>query len=311
VSAVAESLRKPKRNRPTGSGSELLKHRNGSFYAPIGSIKIEDKFNVRKNVQPDEELIASIAEHGILNPIHVRWKDNEEKELYVVDGERRYRAAKITEWTEVPVVCRGHIDYRDALVISLSTNEGQLPLTREEKAEGFRRLRKSGMEPWEISHVMACSERMVVETLRLLDKATAPIRKGVLVKGNISRRAGSRAALLPPESQEKVSKKIVGKTTEEALVLIREEEEDLGVIPKGTRLKMNSARRGAKKTPALKPSDVIARLRRAEKALKETLVENPSSRTAKAQMRLCQVLRGTEPVSYLAAPKGKGKYNGR
>ena len=51
-----------------------------------------------------EKLAASIREHGILEPLIVRPLANDRYSL--VAGERRYRAAKLAELTQVPVVIR-------------------------------------------------------------------------------------------------------------------------------------------------------------------------------------------------------------
>lgn len=313
---IVERGRRPKRKQHVvPKKPKILNQKNGVVTAPLDSIRIEDEFNVRIDAQPDKELVASIAENGVLNPIHVRWKDDEEDVLYVVDGERRYRAAKIAMWTEVPVICRGHLNDKEALVVSLSTNENQLPLTREEKAEGFRRLRDIGMESTEISEVMGCSERLVAETLRLLDKATPPIRRGAMVNGKIPTRAASRAALLPPEVQERLAPRLEGKTTEESLALIRAEEKVLGIIPKGTRPRKHSTRKGARKEVALKASTVLDRLRRAERNLKGLLKEKPNSLILRGQLHLCGVLKGKETLSSLLEggkkPKSNNGHRGR
>jgi ParB/RepB/Spo0J family partition protein len=272
---------------------KILMSRNGQVMALIGSIKVQRDFNVRKDTDPDTVLFKSIEEHNVLNPIHVRWKDSKEDTLYIIDGERRYRAAKKAKWSEVPVVCRGHLDNRDALVVSLSTNEGQLPLRKMERAEGFRRLRKEGLDALEISNVMGCSERMVTETLRLIDKATPKLRKAVLSNGDIPDRAASRASTLPAEEQEKLTPQLKGLTTKEAVEKVQEVEQRLGVVPKGTR------KTGSKKPLKLDKSAIMKRLDSVEPMLEQAHEKEPRSQTIRAQISLCEALRGEHTLESL------------
>lgn len=289
---------------------KILTHNNGKVSASLEFIEIQLKFNVRRNTEPDEELIKSIEENGVLNPIHVRWKDEKEDILYIVDGERRYKAAKWAKWSEIPVVCRGHIDDRDALVVSLTTNEGQKPLKREERAEGFKRLRDEGLSEKEISDVMGCSERTVAETLRLVDKATGPIRRAAMGNGGskvrpgeeIPVRAASRAASLPANEQKKLATKMKGKNTEEALEEVRKVEEKLGIKTRGRK-----AKKGAKPKLNLKEMLVVV-----ERRLKAALRHSPNSRTVRAQLDIIQVLKGEKDITEaLPSPsRKKGKRGG-
>lgn len=282
---------------------KILSHRNGRVTAPIEHIKVKNNFNVRKDTKPDAELQASVAEHGVLNPIHVMWKDNKEDTLYIVDGERRYRAAKAAKWTEVPVVCRGHLDLSEALIISLSTNESQRSLTRAERAEGYKRLRDAGHTVPEIAGAMGCSERMVNETLRLVDKAVGPIRKAAMSNGEgIPTRAASRAALLPEKVQKKLAPKMKGKTTVEALEMVRAEEKKLGKVPKQTR-KTKTSKATGKKTPkqtsATKSKSLADRLNRAESALLKEWHKNQNDPVLTGQVHLCEALKGHRTISSL------------
>ncbi|NJO94561.1 MAG: ParB/RepB/Spo0J family partition protein [Hydrococcus sp. RM1_1_31] len=66
-----------------------------------------------------QELISSIKQHGILQPLLVRPLSSGGYEL--VAGERRYRAAMESELTEVPVVVR-ELNNSEALQIALIEN---------------------------------------------------------------------------------------------------------------------------------------------------------------------------------------------
>ena len=72
-----------------------------------GEVKVEDltpnPYQPRKDFDPAqlEELIASIKEHGVIQPLIVRQKG---KKYEIVAGERRWRAAKEVGLTQVPAV---------------------------------------------------------------------------------------------------------------------------------------------------------------------------------------------------------------
>jgi ParB family transcriptional regulator, chromosome partitioning protein len=71
-----------------------VKYESGIQYLPISKI-IPNQFNPRQrfNEEEEDELIQSIIEKGILNPIIV-YKKTDEDNFVILDGERRYRACK-------------------------------------------------------------------------------------------------------------------------------------------------------------------------------------------------------------------------
>ena len=82
------------------------------------------------------DLIASIKEKGVLQPILVRRKGD----IYeVVAGERRLRAARALGMDEVPVVIKNLSD-QEALVIALIENLQREELNAVESAKAFKRL---------------------------------------------------------------------------------------------------------------------------------------------------------------------------
>ena len=93
----------------------------------------------RRYFDPDklEQLVLSIKEHGILEPLLVRPRPGDEYEL--VAGERRYRAAQKLGLTEVPVVIRKLTD-EEALALSLIENLHREDLNPVEETEGILQL---------------------------------------------------------------------------------------------------------------------------------------------------------------------------
>ena len=84
-----------------------------------------------------QKLVASIKQHGILQPLLVRPLKSGGYEL--VAGERRYRAAKVAELNEVPVVIRDLND-TDALQVTLIENLQREDLNPVEETEGILQL---------------------------------------------------------------------------------------------------------------------------------------------------------------------------
>ena len=93
----------------------------------------------RRYFDPDalKELVNSIKEHGILQPLLVRPLASGGYEL--VAGERRYRAASESGLTEVPVVIR-ELSNSDALSLSLIENLQREDLNPVEETEGILQL---------------------------------------------------------------------------------------------------------------------------------------------------------------------------
>jgi ParB family transcriptional regulator, chromosome partitioning protein len=93
----------------------------------------------RKYFDPEkmQQLVQSVREHGILEPLLVRPISKTEYEL--VAGERRLRAAQEIGLVEVPIVIR-EMDDRQALQIALVENLQREDLNPVEETEGILQL---------------------------------------------------------------------------------------------------------------------------------------------------------------------------
>ncbi|NJL78889.1 MAG: ParB/RepB/Spo0J family partition protein [Richelia sp. RM2_1_2] len=83
------------------------------------------------------ELVESVRQHGILQPLLVRPRSDEKYEL--VAGERRYRAAIEAQKAEIPVVIRELSD-EEAMQLSLIENLCREDLNPVEETEGILQL---------------------------------------------------------------------------------------------------------------------------------------------------------------------------
>ena len=84
-----------------------------------------------------EELARTIHTHGVIQPIVIRSVGNGEYEI--IAGERRYRAMKLLEWTEVPAIVRD-LDDRETASIALIENLQREELTPIEEAYAYEQL---------------------------------------------------------------------------------------------------------------------------------------------------------------------------
>lgn len=120
--------------------------------------------------QAMEELVASVRQHGILQPLLVRPRVTGGYEL--VAGERRYRAATESGLTEVPAVVR-ELSNEEALQFALIENLQREDLNPIEETEGILQL---------LSVRLAITVDEVISLLyRLNNEATGLVNHNVMV----------------------------------------------------------------------------------------------------------------------------------
>ena len=122
-----------------------------------------------------DELVSSIREKGVLEPILVRPRPEAEDErapagvLYrIISGERRFRAAQEAGLYEVPVI-EMDVSEQEALEIALIENLQRKDLTPFEEAEGYRLLAEiHNYTHEEIASAVGKSRTVITESLSLL-----------------------------------------------------------------------------------------------------------------------------------------------
>jgi ParB family chromosome partitioning protein len=113
-----------------------------------------------------QELISSIREHGIIQPLIVR-QVNGRYEL--IAGERRWRAAQELGLTKVPVIVRSANDL-EVLELSLIENLQRADLNPIEEAQGYARLAgEFSLRQEDIAAKVGRSRAAVANAMRLLD----------------------------------------------------------------------------------------------------------------------------------------------
>ena len=142
-----------------------------------------------------QELIDSIREHGIIQPLIVR-RTGEKYEL--IAGERRWRAAQQVGLTEAPIIVRTATD-QEVLELALIENLQREDLNPIEEALAFSRLAKEfGLRQEDIAQKVGKSRAAVANSMRLLE--LHPHIQSWLTQARIS--VGHAKVLLALKSQE-------------------------------------------------------------------------------------------------------------
>ena len=163
----------PKRGLP-----ETVRMRHDSHYVealtssagtPIGRMVGIDQIDANPN-QPRQvmgdlsELMASIAEKGIIEPLIVRQRGSR---FQIVAGERRYQAAVQVGLREVPIVIR-EVDDSEIIEIALIENIQRKDLTPFEEAEALHSLAvKCNYTHEDMARRLGKSRTSVTESLSL------------------------------------------------------------------------------------------------------------------------------------------------
>lgn len=189
-----------------------------------------------------EELAESLKLHGVIQPLTVRRLPT--GYYQIIDGERRWRAARLANLTELPVRIF-EADDRTAAEMALINNLQREDLAPLEEAHGFRKLIDDyGLTQEEAALRVGKSRPTVTNALRLL--SLPPSVQELLDKEALT--AGHARTLLV----------LTGKTAQEkaAATVIKEK---LSVRQTEALVKrMSSERKG--RQPAKKPNEHIAAL---------------------------------------------------
>jgi ParB family chromosome partitioning protein len=173
------------------------------------------------------ELVHSVREIGVLQPIVVRTSTEEGGEPYeLVMGERRWRAVQAAGLSTIPAIVRDTTDddlLRDALLENLHRSQ----LNPLEEAAAYQQLLEDfGTTHEQLADRIGRSRPQVSNTLRLLKLPPLVQRR---VAANVLSAGHARALLSLPDaaSMERLAQKIVAegmsvRATEEAVTLHRE-----------------------------------------------------------------------------------------
>ena len=151
------------------------------------------------------ELSASIAEHGLLQPIAVRPKPS--GGYLIVAGERRWRASRMAGLTEVPVIVKDVTD-EQAMELALVENLQREDLDPVEEAVGIRELMtRCDLTQEQAARKLGKSRSALANSLRLLslpETVLELLKSGFITIGHAKVILGLPA----PELQEEAAQMI-------------------------------------------------------------------------------------------------------
>jgi ParB family chromosome partitioning protein len=219
---------RPERTQGLGRGlASLIPQRSpgpgGTIDIAVARISANPR-QPRKRFDTDglASLTASIAEHGVLQPILV----TETVEGYqLVAGERRLRAAQAAGLERIPAVVRQLAD-RDQLELALVENLQREDLDPLETADAYRQLiDEFGFSQDDVATRVGRARSTISNTLRLLE--LAPGVQAAVADGRLTEGHGRALGGLPTALQDRVLDSVTGqelsvRQTEELVRRLRE-----------------------------------------------------------------------------------------
>ncbi|MFI5504635.1 Chromosome partitioning protein ParB [Corynebacterium kutscheri] len=228
-------------NKPAHSDSAALPDEQliaGARYQeiPIGLLIPNDK-NPRNVFDDDDlgELVHSIKEFGLLQPIVVRPSEHDRFEIIM--GERRWRAASKAGLGTIPAIIRETEDgnmLRDALL----ENIHRVQLNPLEEAHAYQQLlQEFGVTQNQLADRLGRSRPQITNMIRLLNLPVNVQRKvaaGVLSSGHARALLGLKG---DDELKDKLAERIIAeglsvRATEEAVTLINRGEKNAEKKPR-------------------------------------------------------------------------------
>jgi ParB family chromosome partitioning protein len=166
-----------------------------------------------------EELRNSIREHGVLQPIVVRRR---EEGYEIVAGERRWRASRLAGRETIPAVIREEVTDQQMLELALVENVQRNDLDPMEKARGFRALQEElGLTVDQVAERVGLQRATVANQVRLLELAPPvqeALTKGLLSMGHARALLGLRDAAAQVRMLERCVRDELSVRAVEALV---------------------------------------------------------------------------------------------
>lgn len=163
---------------------------------------VPNPFQPRREFSEEElaDLVASIRENGLLQPIVVRAAPGGSS-WELVAGERRWRAVTRLGWREVPALVR-EVDDRTMLVLALVENLQRSALSALEEAAGYQQLASEfGLTQQQIADAVGRDRSTIANAMRLL-QLPATVRN-LLAEGRLS--AGHARALLGLGHEQRIA----------------------------------------------------------------------------------------------------------
>jgi len=179
-----------------------------SPYQLLPLYRVEPNPNQPRHDFDEEELQSlaeSIIEHGVVQPLTVR--EVAAGYYQIIAGERRWRAARMANLSEIPAVVI-EADDRKAMELALIENLQRQDLNPVEEAQGYESLIKEyGLTQDEAAKRVGKSRPTVTNALRLLNlcpNVLEAVRKGALSAGHARAVLTLKTDKLQQEAAQKI-----------------------------------------------------------------------------------------------------------
>ncbi|WP_108813325.1 ParB/RepB/Spo0J family partition protein [Loktanella sp. Alg231-35] len=210
--------RTPAKSRGLGRGLSALMSDVSADEAPTNAPKRPDFVVPVEQVQPNpdqprrtfaegalQELAASIAEKGIIQPLIVRAAPGKTDTYEIVAGERRWRAAQIAKLHDVPIVVRDYND-TEVLEIAIIENIQRADLNPVDEAAGYKQLMdRFGYTQDQMATALGKSRSHIANLLRLLNLPDEV--QNYLISGQFS--AGHARALVGHDQAVRLAREVL------------------------------------------------------------------------------------------------------
>jgi ParB/RepB/Spo0J family partition protein len=193
---------------------DIFSSKDYFYHIPLEYIKVDPEFNVRTEFGDIPSLARDIATNGLTHALTVRLAEDK-KSVYIVDGERRFRA--ITMINEKKMIDGGILDVKcsieekgsnetSRIIRMFSTGANSKALTELEQARVvFRLLTAHNMKIKAIAENIGRPQTYVNH---LLDLHSAPTNiKEAVEENKISPTAAIKLARVPKEKRDEILKK--------------------------------------------------------------------------------------------------------
>ena len=168
----------PPKNSPQASATTHAAS-PGILEVPVKAVKA-NPYQPRRDFDhwQMEDLVRSIKEHGILQPLIVTQEDDTIDEYQLIAGERRLKASRLAGLKTVPVIVKT-ASALEKLELALIENIQRSDLNPIEKAEGYNKLLDEfGLTQEEAAKKVGIPRSSLANNLRLLS-LPAEIQKGL------------------------------------------------------------------------------------------------------------------------------------
>jgi ParB family chromosome partitioning protein len=181
----------------------------GTGLLQVSRIAVEDQIRTEDDPEADAQLVESVRQVGLLQPLRVRWREADGKWVVLI-GHRRFRAAVAAGLETVPVICVD-TDPTPADVVreQIFENKHRTSISPLDEARAYQKyMALTGCTGKDLAKQIHVSQPTVSRVLSLLD---LPVEVQAAVEvGDISPTAASEIARVQnPEVAKQVAAKAV------------------------------------------------------------------------------------------------------